>query len=66
MRDVFSLGVSSTQLSESFNNALKNQLKSDFHIVRFLMHFERKVEVKRRKELDSRSEERRVGKECRL
>ena len=28
MRDVFSLGVRSTQLSESFNNALKNHLKS--------------------------------------
>ena len=33
MRDVFSLGVRSTQLSESFNNALKNHLKSDFDIV---------------------------------
>ena len=53
MRDVFSLGVRSTQLSESFNNSLKNHLKSDFHIVRFLMHFERTVEVKRRKELQS-------------
>jgi len=30
MRDVFSLEVRSTQLSESFNNALKNHLKSDF------------------------------------
>jgi zinc finger SWIM domain-containing protein 3 len=53
MRDVFSLGVRSTQLSESFNNSLKNHLKSDFHIVRFLMHFERTLEVKRRKELQS-------------
>jgi zinc finger SWIM domain-containing protein 3 len=53
MRDVFSLGVRSTQLSESFNNALKNHLKSDFHIVRFLKHFERTVEVKRSKELES-------------
>ena len=53
MRDVFSLGVRSTQLSESFNNALKNHLKSDFHILRFLMHFERTVEVKRIKELQS-------------
>jgi zinc finger SWIM domain-containing protein 3 len=53
MRDVFSLGVRSTQLSESFNNALKNHLKLDFHIVRFLKHFERTVEVKRSKELES-------------
>ncbi|XP_044331085.1 protein FAR1-RELATED SEQUENCE 5 isoform X2 [Triticum aestivum] len=58
MRDVFSLGVRSTQLSESFNIALKNHLKSDFHIVRFLMHFERTMEVKRRKELESEFEAR--------
>ena len=58
MRDVFSLGVRSTQLSESFNNSLKNHLKSDFHIVRFLMHFERTVEVKRTKELQSEFEQR--------
>ena len=53
MRDVFSLGERSTQLSESFNNALKIHLKSDFHIVRFLKHFERAVEEKRSKELES-------------
>ena len=41
MRDIFSLGVRSTQLSESFNNSLKNHLKSGFHIIRFLKHFER-------------------------
>ena len=50
MRDVFSLGVRSTQLSESFNNSLKNHLKFDFHIVRFLKDFERIVEQKRNKE----------------
>jgi len=58
MRDVFSLGVKSTQLSESFNNALKNNLKSDFDIVRFLKHFERTVEDKRAKELESEFEAR--------
>ena len=58
MRDVFSWGVRSTQLSESFNNAFKNHLKSYFHIVRFLMHFESTVEVKRTKELDSEFEAR--------
>ncbi|PVH62602.1 hypothetical protein PAHAL_3G334900 [Panicum hallii] len=52
VRDVFSLGVRNTQLSESFNNALKNHLKSDFDIVRFLKNFERTVQEKRRKELD--------------
>jgi zinc finger SWIM domain-containing protein 3 len=52
MSDVFSLGVRSTELSESFNNALKNHLKSDFDIVQFLKHFERTVEEKRSKELE--------------
>nr|XP_015648302.1 protein FAR1-RELATED SEQUENCE 5-like isoform X2 [Oryza sativa Japonica Group] len=58
MRDVFSLGVRSTQLSESFNNALKNHLKSDFDIIRFLKHFERSVQDKRDKELQSEFEAR--------
>jgi zinc finger SWIM domain-containing protein 3 len=58
MRDVFSLGVRSTQLSESFNNSLKNYLKSDFDIVRFLKHFERTVKEKRGKELESEFEAR--------
>jgi zinc finger SWIM domain-containing protein 3 len=58
IRDVFSLGVRSTQLSESFNNSLKNHLKLDFKIVRFLKHFERTVEVKRAKELQSEFEAR--------
>jgi zinc finger SWIM domain-containing protein 3 len=53
MRHVFSLGVRSTQLSESFNNSLKNHLKSDFDIVRFLKHFDRTVDAKRNKELES-------------
>jgi zinc finger SWIM domain-containing protein 3 len=48
MRDVFSLGVRSTQLNESFNNALKNHLKSDYDIVRFFKHFEKTVKEKRR------------------
>uniref|UniRef100_A0ACD5TMF3 Uncharacterized protein n=1 Tax=Avena sativa TaxID=4498 RepID=A0ACD5TMF3_AVESA len=56
MRDVFSLGVRSTQLSESFNNALKHHLKSYFHIVWFLKHFERPVKVKRSKEFESEFE----------
>ena len=33
MRDVFSLGMRSTQLSESFNSDLKKFLKSDFDII---------------------------------
>ncbi|KAG2546293.1 hypothetical protein PVAP13_9KG029826 [Panicum virgatum] len=58
MRNVYTLGVRSTQLSESFNNALKNHLKSDFDIVRFLKHFERTVQEKRDKELEAEFEAR--------
>ncbi|KAG2561436.1 hypothetical protein PVAP13_8KG213706 [Panicum virgatum] len=58
MRVIFSLGVRSTQLSESFNNALKNHLKSDFDIIRFLKHFERSVQEKRDKKLESEFEAR--------
>jgi len=58
MRDVFSLGVRSTQLSESFNNSLKNHLKSDFDFVRFLKHFERTVEDARARELEAEFEAR--------
>ena len=54
MRDVFTLGMRSTQLSESFNSDLKNHLKSDFDIIQFLKHFERAVQGKRNKELDFR------------
>ena len=52
MSDVFSLRVRSTQLSESFNNALKIHLKPNFDIIRFLKHFERSMHEKRDKELD--------------
>jgi len=58
MRDVFTLGMRSTQLSESFNSDLKQHLKSDFDIIRFLKHFERAVQGKRNKELDEEFEAR--------
>ncbi|XP_044319359.1 protein FAR1-RELATED SEQUENCE 5-like [Triticum aestivum] len=58
MRDVFTLGMRSTQLSESFNSDLKRHLKSDFEIIRFLKHFERAVQGKRNKELDAEFEAR--------
>ncbi|KAJ1274955.1 hypothetical protein BS78_05G098900 [Paspalum vaginatum] len=58
MRDVFSLGVRSAQLSESFNKSLKNHLKSDFDIVRFLKHFEGIVEETRARELEAEFEAR--------
>jgi hypothetical protein len=44
MKDVFTLGMRSTQLSKSFNNDLKIHFKSDFDIIRFLKHFERVVQ----------------------
>jgi zinc finger SWIM domain-containing protein 3 len=56
MRDVFTLGMRSTQLSESFNSDLKDHLKSDFDITEFLKHFERAVQGKRNKELDKEFE----------
>ncbi|XP_062205227.1 protein FAR1-RELATED SEQUENCE 5-like [Phragmites australis] len=53
MKDVFTLGMRSTQLSESLNNNLKFHLKSNFDIIRFLKHFERVVQGKRNNELNS-------------
>ena len=58
MRNIFSLGVRSTQLSESFNNALKNHLKLDFDIFQFLKYFERAVQEKGEKELQFKFEAR--------
>jgi len=49
MKDVFTLGMRSTQLSESLNSEVKRHFKSDFDIIRFLKHFERVVEDKRKK-----------------
>jgi zinc finger SWIM domain-containing protein 3 len=58
MKDVFTLGMRSTQLSESLNSDLKRHFKSDFDIIRFLKHFERVVEYKRNNELKSEFESR--------
>jgi len=58
LKDVFTLGMRSTQLSESLNSELKRHFKSDFDIIRFLKHFERVVEDKRKKELDAEFESR--------
>jgi zinc finger SWIM domain-containing protein 3 len=58
MRDVFTLGMRSTQLSESFNSDLKDHLKSNFDIIRFPKHFERAVQGKRNKELEEEFEAR--------
>ena len=53
MKDIFTLGMRSTQLSESLNNDLKIHFKSDFDIIRFFKHFERVVQGKRNNELKS-------------
>ncbi|KAM0855244.1 hypothetical protein ACQ4PT_049944 [Festuca glaucescens] len=58
MKDVFTLGMRSTQLSESLNNDLKIHFKSDFDIIRFFKHFERVVQGKRNNELNSEFESR--------
>jgi zinc finger SWIM domain-containing protein 3 len=58
MNDVFTLGMRSTQLNDSLNSDLKRHFKSDFDIIRFLKHFERVVEYKRKKELQSEFESR--------
>jgi zinc finger SWIM domain-containing protein 3 len=58
MKDVFTLGMRSTQLSESFNKDLKQHLKFNLDIVRFFKHFERAVQEKREKEVKSEHEAR--------
>jgi zinc finger SWIM domain-containing protein 3 len=57
--NLFSLGVQSTQLSESLNKNLKNYLKSDMDIICFFKHFEIVVADKREKEVVSEYEYRR-------
>ena len=58
MKDAFTLGMRSTQLSESLNNDLKHHLKSDLDVIRFFKHFERVVQGKRDIELSSEYESR--------
>ncbi|KAK9756094.1 hypothetical protein RND81_01G072800 [Saponaria officinalis] len=58
MSNVFSLGMRSTQLSESFNKDLKDYLQCDLDIMRFFNHFERVLRQKRQKELISEFESR--------
>ncbi|KAF2929544.1 hypothetical protein DAI22_05g064401 [Oryza sativa Japonica Group] len=58
MRNVFTLGMRSTQLSESLNNDLKIHLKSSLDIIRFFNHFERVVKGKRDNKLKSEYESR--------
>ncbi|KAM3240339.1 hypothetical protein ACQJBY_053800 [Aegilops geniculata] len=54
----FTLGMRSTQLSESLNSDLKHRLKSDLDVIRFFKHFERVVQGKRDIELSLEYESR--------
>jgi zinc finger SWIM domain-containing protein 3 len=58
MKDVLTLGMRSTQPSESFNKDLKQHLKFNLDIMRFFKHFERVVQEKREKEVKSEHEAR--------
>ncbi|TXG69505.1 hypothetical protein EZV62_004440 [Acer yangbiense] len=53
VKQAWSAGMKSTQLSESFNASLKDYLKSDHNLPQFFMHFERMVNDKRYKELEA-------------
>lgn len=53
MKNSFTLGIRSTQMSESVNSDLKDYLKSTLSIGDFFKHFDRVVEQKRNKELES-------------
>ncbi|XP_042499683.1 protein FAR1-RELATED SEQUENCE 5-like [Macadamia integrifolia] len=51
MKNTFTIGMRSTQISESFNSDLKEYLKSTLDVVQFFKHFERVVNTKRANEL---------------
>ncbi|KAJ1276078.1 hypothetical protein BS78_05G186600 [Paspalum vaginatum] len=66
MLNVFSIGMRSTQLSESLNNALKGHLKSDLDIIRFLKRVELVVQEKRERELQAEFESRKKQPRIRI
>nr|XP_027122340.1 protein FAR1-RELATED SEQUENCE 5-like [Coffea arabica] len=51
MKERWTAGMRSTQLSESLNAAIKNHLKLDHDLVQFFRHFNRVVDEKRYNEL---------------
>ncbi|XP_073219773.1 protein FAR1-RELATED SEQUENCE 5-like [Cicer arietinum] len=51
MKEAFTLGMRSTQLSESLNAHFKSGMKPNVDIIQFFKHFERVVEEKRSNEL---------------
>ncbi|XP_042483618.1 protein FAR1-RELATED SEQUENCE 5-like [Macadamia integrifolia] len=58
MKNTFTLGIRSTQLSESLNSDLKDYLKSTLDVVQFFKHFERVLNQKRGNELKAEFESR--------
>lgn len=55
MKNLYTLGMRSTQLGESLNNDLKEYLNSELYIIRFFGHFERVVQAKRERKKYSQS-----------
>ncbi|EEC68884.1 hypothetical protein OsI_37524 [Oryza sativa Indica Group] len=53
MKNAYTLGMRSTQLSEGLNSDLKEYLNCELNIVRFFHHFDRVVQGKRDKEIKS-------------
>ncbi|CAL5442325.1 unnamed protein product [Camellia sinensis] len=53
VRNAWGAGMSSTQLSESFNALLKDFIQSDHNLMQFFMHFDRVLSEKRYKELQA-------------
>ncbi|XP_028083297.1 protein FAR1-RELATED SEQUENCE 5-like [Camellia sinensis] len=53
VRNAWGAGMSSTQLSESFNAFLKDFIRSDHNLMQFFMHFDRVLSEKRYKELQT-------------
>ncbi|GMQ02743.1 hypothetical protein CsSME_00048833 [Camellia sinensis var. sinensis] len=53
VRNAWGAGMSSTQLSESFNAFLKDFIRSDHNLMQFFMHFDRVLSEKRYKELQA-------------
>ncbi|XLT60258.1 hypothetical protein HN873_052862 [Arachis hypogaea] len=51
MNNAFTIGIRSTQLSDSLNADLKNCMKLNLNIIQFFKHFERVVNDKRYNEL---------------
>lgn len=53
VRQVWSAGMKSAKLSESFNTSLEDYLNSDHNVSQFFIHFERVLKDKRYKELEA-------------